>query len=228
MRRRWTESGGRPARWWRPRWPAHAPAVLVVVCPRLDEVDDLVDDLALFSPLRPEHFPACESLSAERLLAGRGGRRPAAAAEDCCDRSRRTAARSCVVDQHPGPLAAGARAGGAGPADPARCGSASEVSLEELVRLAGRDGFHNTTAVELPGEFSLRGGILDIFAPDWYDPVRVELFGDEIESIRRFEVSSQRSLASLDAVEVTRAASRSSREPRRTWPTTCRRRAGSC
>ena len=39
--------------------------------------------------------------------------------------------------------------------------------------------------------------------PDWYEPVRVEFFGDEVESIRRFEVASQRSLASLDAVDVT-------------------------
>ena len=61
----------------------------------------------------------------------------------------------------------------------------------------------NTPAVELPGEFSVRGGIVDIFAPDWDGPVRVEFFGDEIESIRRFEISSQRSLESLDAVDVT-------------------------
>ena len=57
--------------------------------------------------------------------------------------------------------------------------------------------------MELPGEFSVRGGIVDIFAPDWDGPVRVEFFGDEIESIRRFEISSQRSLESLDAVDVT-------------------------
>ena len=65
------------------------------------------------------------------------------------------------------------------------------------------NGFQNTSAVELPGEFSPRGGILDIFAPDWYDPVRIELFGDEIESIRRFEVATQRSLAALDEIDVT-------------------------
>jgi transcription-repair coupling factor (superfamily II helicase) len=46
-----------------------------------------------------------------------------------------------------------------------------------------------TSAVELPGEFSQRGGILDIFAPDWYQPVRIELFDDEVESIRRFDVA---------------------------------------
>ena len=53
---------------------------------------------------------------------------------------------------------------------------------------------HSTTAVELPGEFSLRGGILDIFAPDADEPVRIELFGDEVESIRAFDVATQRSL----------------------------------
>ena len=76
-------------------------------------------------------------------------------------------------------------------------------TVEALARWLAEQGFHGTSAVELPGEFSLRGGILDIFAPDWYEPVRVEFFGDEVESIRRFEVASQRSLASLDAVDVT-------------------------
>ena len=64
-------------------------------------------------------------------------------------------------------------------------------------------GFDNTTAVALPGEFSPRGGIIDVFAPDWDAPVRIELFGDQIESLRRFEVSTQRSLQSLPTVEIT-------------------------
>jgi transcription-repair coupling factor (superfamily II helicase) len=81
-----------------------------------------------------------------------------------------------------------------------------EVSLEELSGWLVRAGFQNTTAVQLPGEFALRGGILDIFAPDWYDPVRVELAGDQIESLRRFEVSSQRSLAALQEIDVTAVA----------------------
>ena len=57
--------------------------------------------------------------------------------------------------------------------------------------------------MELPGEFSLRGGILDLFATDWDRPVRVELFGDQIESLRRFDVASQRSLEALQQVELT-------------------------
>ena len=68
------------------------------------------------------------------------------------------------------------------------------------------NGFHATSAVELPGEFSSRGGILDIFAPDWHEPVRIEFFGDEVESLRRFEVATQRSLGSLETVDVTALA----------------------
>jgi transcription-repair coupling factor (superfamily II helicase) len=77
------------------------------------------------------------------------------------------------------------------------------VDVPKLLAWLVEHGFHSTTAVELPGEFSARGGLLDLFAPDWYDPVRVEFFGDQIESIRRFEVSSQRSLAALESIGLT-------------------------
>lgn len=61
-------------------------------------------------------------------------------------------------------------------------------------------GYHATTSVQLPGEFASRGGIVDIYAGDMPDPVRVEWFDDEIESIRRFDISTQRSLESLQSV----------------------------
>jgi transcription-repair coupling factor (superfamily II helicase) len=77
------------------------------------------------------------------------------------------------------------------------------VDEQELTRWLVERGGHATTAVELPGEFSLRGGILDIFAPDAEDPVRIELFGDEVESIRRFDVATQRSLATLESTTIT-------------------------
>jgi transcription-repair coupling factor (superfamily II helicase) len=81
-----------------------------------------------------------------------------------------------------------------------------EVDLRDLMKWLVDNGFHATSAVELPGEVSLRGGILDVFASDWFDPVRIEFFGDQVESIRRFEVASQRSLTRLGAVEITLAA----------------------
>jgi transcription-repair coupling factor (superfamily II helicase) len=84
-----------------------------------------------------------------------------------------------------------------------RLAASDTVDIEGLVRWLVEQGFESTSVVELPGEFSRRGGILDVFASDWFDPVRVELFGDQVESIRRFEPASQRSLAQLEAVELT-------------------------
>ncbi len=57
--------------------------------------------------------------------------------------------------------------------------------------------------VEVAGEFSLRGGILDVFPPDASDPVRVEFFGDEVESIRPFDAETQRSLGKVESVDLT-------------------------
>jgi transcription-repair coupling factor (superfamily II helicase) len=77
------------------------------------------------------------------------------------------------------------------------------IDVEELLRWLVERGFHATSAVELPGEFSHRGGIIDIFAPDWLRPVRIELFDDEIESLRSFDVATQRSAETLDEIDVT-------------------------
>jgi transcription-repair coupling factor (superfamily II helicase) len=71
-----------------------------------------------------------------------------------------------------------------------------------LRRWLAEAGFHATTAVQLPGEFSQRGGILDVYSPDQPSPIRIELFDDEIESIRRFDPASQRSIESLNAVDI--------------------------
>ena len=54
-----------------------------------------------------------------------------------------------------------------------------------------------------PASSRSRGGILDLFPPDAEHPIRVELFGDEVESLRTFDVATQRSLESLDAVDIT-------------------------
>ncbi len=86
------------------------------------------------------------------------------------------------------------------------------LSVDEISRWLVESGFQNTTAVELPGEFSHRGGIIDIYAPDWFNPVRIELFGDEIESIRQFEAASQRSLERVETIEITAAVGAGSRE----------------
>ncbi len=73
-----------------------------------------------------------------------------------------------------------------------------EIPLEELTAHLESIGYEKRDPVEMVGEYSVRGGILDVFSPEASHPVRIELFGDEIESIRRFEVSSQRSVMKLN------------------------------
>src|SRR5262249_25444537 len=63
-------------------------------------------------------------------------------------------------------------------------------------------GYEAAHTVTRPGEFSRRGGILDVFPSTAEAPVRIELFGDEIESIRPFDVATQRSIARHAFVEI--------------------------
>ncbi len=59
-------------------------------------------------------------------------------------------------------------------------------------------GYNPTDVVEMPGEYALRGGILDVYSPEADRPIRIELFGDEIESIRKFDPATQRSSSPAD------------------------------
>ena len=77
-----------------------------------------------------------------------------------------------------------------------------DLDLEDLSGWLVEHGFERVTAIELPGEFSIHGGIIDIFSPDATEPVRIELFGDEVESIRLFDVESQRKVKDLTEIEI--------------------------
>ncbi|MCS7046811.1 MAG: transcription-repair coupling factor, partial [Gemmataceae bacterium] len=79
----------------------------------------------------------------------------------------------------------------------------AEIGLEDLVAWLGEHGYQRMDAVELPGEFSRRGGIVDVYSPDAEAPYRIEFFGDAVESIRQFAADTQRSLGELQAVEIT-------------------------
>ncbi|HTA45121.1 MAG TPA: transcription-repair coupling factor [Bryobacteraceae bacterium] len=73
-----------------------------------------------------------------------------------------------------------------------------EIPLDDLAAHLESVGYERRDPVEMAGEFSIRGGILDVFSPEEVQPVRVEFFGDEIESIRRFDPESQRSIHKLN------------------------------
>ncbi|MGA7884483.1 MAG: transcription-repair coupling factor [Acidobacteriaceae bacterium] len=73
-----------------------------------------------------------------------------------------------------------------------------EVDVETLLAHLASIGYTRMDVVEMPGQFTRRGGILDIYSPEADRPVRFEFFGDEIESIRKFDPETQRSAAPLD------------------------------
>lgn len=72
-----------------------------------------------------------------------------------------------------------------------------ELPLEDLVAHLVSVGYEQRDPVEMVGEYSLRGGILDVFPPESQKPVRMEFFGDLVESLRRFEPDSQRSVLKI-------------------------------
>ena len=71
---------------------------------------------------------------------------------------------------------------------------------ERLIEHLRVVGYSQVDVVEMPGEFAHRGGLLDVYPPELDRPVRVEFFGDEVESIRKFDPETQRSAAVTDDV----------------------------
>jgi len=77
-----------------------------------------------------------------------------------------------------------------------------ERKVDEIIRQLVNIGYTRADTISRPGEFALRGGILDIYPLNQREPFRVDFFGDQIESIRRFDVDSQRSGKDCTQVKV--------------------------
>jgi len=172
---------------------------LVVVLPHARNLDAFCDDLALFTDVPVEQFPAWETDAGERLLqdeiyAQRLRVLKRLQQEGDPPRIVVTAIQSLM---QPGPSPDDLRAA------TQTIHQGEVLELPKLTRWLAEQGCESTTAIELPGEFSLRGGILDVFPPDAEHPVRFELFGDEVESIRWFDVATQRSVSTLSSVDIT-------------------------
>ena len=70
--------------------------------------------------------------------------------------------------------------------------------LDSLLAHLNTVGYTPTDVVEMPGQYAIRGGILDVYSPEADRPLRVEFFGDEADSIRKFDPTSQRSSTPVD------------------------------
>jgi transcription-repair coupling factor (superfamily II helicase) len=177
----------------------HSPQPLVIVLPHIRDLDSLCDDLALFTNARVDQFPAWETDIGEQVLNDEiYGQRlrvlKSLASEGKQPRIIVTAIQSLM---QPVPSAETLSTA----TRQIKVGDVLDVP--ELTRWLAAEGCTSTSAVEMAGEFSLRGGILDLFTPDAENPIRVELFGDEVESLRTFDVATQRSLESLQKVDLT-------------------------
>jgi transcription-repair coupling factor (superfamily II helicase) len=81
-----------------------------------------------------------------------------------------------------------------------RVSTGDKVNPDDLLRSLQATGFEIVPLVEAPGQAARRGGIIDVFPPQSDDPARIEFFGSEVESIRLFDVDSQRSRERVDAI----------------------------
>ena len=171
---------------------------ILVVVNNAKAQDDLLDDLPTFFPGSIERFPAClpESGNGMNIDLESGDRLrlvKSLLGGDTCpiivatvpSLLQPTPSRESIVGHS------------------RRISKGDQIDVEEFAAWLIEQGFHQTSAVELPGEFSSRGGIIDVFAQDWEGPVRIELFDDEVESLRQFECATQRSNAELHQIEIT-------------------------
>lgn len=162
---------------------------VLVVVPGTHEAEDLVDELAAFiEPSSVAEFLAWETLPHERLSPSREivGRRVSAL--------NKFKANDVQV------VVAGVRAllqpmiKGLAEIEPVIVRSGDEVDLNSLVFRLAFLGYERCELVARRGEFAVRGGIVDVFSPTEDHPIRIEFFGDDIEDVRYFSVSDQRSL----------------------------------
>ncbi|MBT5264104.1 MAG: transcription-repair coupling factor [Rhodospirillaceae bacterium] len=76
----------------------------------------------------------------------------------------------------------------------------SVIATEDLTRFFERNGYIRTDTVREPGEYAVRGGIVDVFAPGSAEPSRLDFFGDDLDGIRGFDPVSQRTTAKLKSI----------------------------
>jgi transcription-repair coupling factor (superfamily II helicase) len=175
------------------------PAGLLVVVPNVNDVGTWIEDIASFSGSRPLAFPAWETWPApthQGRLAPETAERLRLLQKLGTDGAAPFVVASMAAVVQPVPVRADL-------ANRGRSLTPGEVvDVNEFLEWLNANGYKRVEAVEYPGEFAKRGGIVDLFPPDSPDPVRLEFFGDELESIRLFAAGSQRSLEKKKSVTV--------------------------
>ena len=174
---------------------------VLVIAPRPEDARRLHEQMAVWSDPQATvlHFPETETLPFERLVS------------DIETTQQRLRTLSALVGQNGPPpvVVASTTAVSQKTIDRGTFESSTHtlrrgqrIDLEEELALWRRMGYRFEAAAEAPGLVSRRGGILDIFTVGSQSPVRIELWGDEIESVRQFDPATQRSTSLVDSVTV--------------------------
>ncbi|MEO1426330.1 MAG: transcription-repair coupling factor, partial [Pseudomonadota bacterium] len=82
----------------------------------------------------------------------------------------------------------------------------SDVDMDSLMGYLAANGYTRASTVREPGEFAVRGGLMDIFPPGAEEPLRLDFFGDSLESIRAFDAATQRTTRQLKRVDLAAAS----------------------
>jgi transcription-repair coupling factor (superfamily II helicase) len=173
-----------------------APNTLLVVLAHPGDLDPWARDLFSFSGARPTLFPAWESWPPEKTPLDEVPGQRLRVLQQLLHEPPRLLLTTFNALMQPVPSRAELESRGR------RLHVGEAIDLDELAHWLVEQGFKRVEAVELPGEFSRRGGIFDIFSPDAEAPYRLEFLGDEIESIRAFSAQTQRSLHDLGEVQI--------------------------
>lgn len=179
---------------------------LLVVTAKVGDVDQVADDLSLFTDVPIDTFPILppileaeetEIFNSDELAFGSRLRslREIALRPSHSPRIL-VASLSALLQPVPAPDEMNS--------DARLLKSGTEIDRDQLIRWLLDGGFLSTSAVTLPGEYSVRGSLLDIFPIDRREPIRLEFFGDEIESIRAFDPASQRSVENMTETTLSR------------------------
>ncbi|HEY0866283.1 MAG TPA: hypothetical protein VGE01_02830, partial [Fimbriimonas sp.] len=136
---------------------------------------------ALFEDAAPEHIALSDRLGALRALAEEAPKIVLSSPQPVLER---TLPKEILLDAH------------------LEIEVGREIDPDKLLRQLVNLGYEPQEPVRIPGQFSRRGGIIDIFATGRDTPIRIELFGDEVESIRRFDPNTQRSIGKLESLSL--------------------------
>ena len=193
-------------------------APVLYVCTHLDDADAAIDDIEVLTGVAARLFPAMEL----EVPGGEGATANHVSDESVAERLRLcsdlaggmegpsviVAPVAAIIQPVPSPAAlAAARL---------RLERGEEIGPEALAEWLVSAGFDPVEQIDQQGEFTRRGGIVDIFPPGAPQPVRVEFFGDTVESLRRFDPDTQRSTDEIDGFDLLATAAGKETDPSRT------------